>query len=252
MHSEDVEDKSLKDSREEVYDSIYGRKEISYEPSSGLIGFLYRKLSRFEKNRYQAAYTLLPSDKEKLLDVGCGDGDFIFMAKNKFSECYGVDVSSLRVERARKNLKETSNREQIHFYKCNVDEGLPFSDSFFDVVSCIAVLEHVFNPPRVVKEIRRVLKPHGLFIVQVPNIAWIPLRIQLLFGKLPKTGGVYLGADWEHLHIFNKSTLNRLLTGAGFEVQTLSCSGVFSRCRKLWVSGLGSDLILKCAKSKTA
>lgn len=62
------------------------------------------------------------------------------------------------------------------------------------------------------KEIHRVLKLSGIFIMQVPNIAWILYRVQLLFGKLPTTGGVYLGADWEHLHNFAKITLCRLLT----------------------------------------
>ena len=38
-----------------------------------------------------------------------------------------------------------------------------------------------------------------------------PYRIQLLFGKLPKTGGVYLGTDWEHLHWFTKDVLVKLL-----------------------------------------
>lgn len=206
----------MKDIKEKVYDNVYGRKEICYESSHGVIAFLYRKLLRFEVNRYQSVYNSLPSDKERLLDVGCGDGDFIFMAKDKFKECYGVDVSSLRIERAKKRAKERSDRDNIHLYKCDVDEELPFSDSFFDAVSCIAVLEHVLNPPNVVEKIHRVLKPGGIFIVQVPNIAWILYRIQLLFGKLPKTGGVYLGTDWEHLHNFTKSTICQLLTGKGF------------------------------------
>ena len=138
--------------KEKVYDNVYGRKEISYESSNGVIAFLYRKLLRFEVNRYQVGYDLLPSDKERLLDVGCGDGDFIFMARDKFKECYGVDVSPLRIQQAEKRAK-SDQRDNFHFYQCDVDEGLPFSNSFFDAVSCIAVLEHVFNPPNVLSEI---------------------------------------------------------------------------------------------------
>jgi len=238
----------MKDAKEKIYDNLYRYKEASYEASHGVIAFLYKKLSRFEVNRYQAAYDLLPSDKEKLLDVGCGDGDFIFMAKGKFKEFYGVDISSLRIERAKERLKERPY-DNIHFYKCDVDEGLPFSHSFFDVVSCIAVLEHVFNPPHIIEEVRRVLKREGIFIVQVPNIAWIPYRIQLLFGRLPKTGGVYLGADWEHLHIFTKTTLCKLLAGKGFEIKSVSCSGIFAKLRKWWPSALGGDLIVKSVKT---
>ena len=234
------------DIKEKVYDKVYGRKEIYYEFSNGVIAFLYRKLLRFEVNRYQSVYNLLPSDKERLLDVGCGDGDFIFMAKDKFKEYYGVDVSSLRIERA----KERADRDNIYFYKCDVDKGLPFNNSFFDAVSCISVLEHVLNPPYVVEEIHRVLKPSGIFIVQVPNIGWIPYRIQLLFGKLPKSGGVYLGADWEHLHNFTKSTIYQLLTEKGFEIKSVSCGGIFAKYRKWWPSALGADLVVKSVKTR--
>ena len=240
----------MKDVKQKVYDSVYGRKEISYEPPHGVIGLLYKKLLRFEVTRHQVSYNLLPSDGERLLDVGCGNGYFMFMSKDKFKECYGVDVSSLRIERAKERSKKRRSGNNLHFHKCDVDEGLPFANSFFDAVSCIAVLEHVFNPPNVVDEIRRVLKPGGIFIVQVPNIAWIPYRFNLLFGKLPTTGGVYLGVDWEHLHNFTKSTLCQLLTHKGFEIQTVSCSGVFANIRRLWSSVLASDVVAKAHKTE--
>lgn len=239
----------MKDAKKKMYDNMYGCKEISFEHPHGVIAFFYRKLSRFEVHRYQACYKLLPSDKERLLDVGCGDGDFIFMIKDNFKECYGVDVSSVRIERAIEKSKERPNRDSFHFYEYDVDEGLPFNNSFFDVVTCIAVLEHVFNPPNVVEEIRRVLKPGGILIAQVPNIAWMPHRIKLLFGKLPITGGVYLGADWEHLHIFTKTSFCQLLTEKGFRIKGISCSGIFTKFRKWWLSTLGGDLIVKSVKS---
>jgi len=75
------------------------------------------------------------------------------MGKDKFEECFGVDISSLKIERARERSKTILGGERIHFYVFDVDEGLLFNDSSFDVVTCIAVLEHVFNPPNVVEEI---------------------------------------------------------------------------------------------------
>ena len=93
------------------------------------------------------------------------------------------------------------------------------------------------------------LKPGGIFIVQVPNIAWMPHRIQLLLGTLPTTGGVYLGADWEHLHNFTKSTIRQLLTEKGFEIKAVSCSGIFAKYRKWWPSALGGDLVVKSVKT---
>ncbi|MEM1510617.1 MAG: class I SAM-dependent methyltransferase [Nitrososphaerota archaeon] len=129
--------------------------KVSYEQTHGLIAFLYRRLKKFEVTCYKAVYDLLPFKGGKLLDVSCGDGQFILMYENKFKECYGIDVSSFRVEIAKNRFKEKNN---IHIMQYDVDEGLPFPDQFFDIVTCIAVLEHVFNLPDVVKEINRVLK----------------------------------------------------------------------------------------------
>jgi ubiquinone/menaquinone biosynthesis C-methylase UbiE len=240
----------MDDYKKKVYDKVYGHEGV-YKPSHGLIDLLYRKLRKREINRYQVTYDLLPSigKSGRLLDVGCGDGDLVFICREKFGECYGIDISDVRVERAKRRALE-KHTNNIYFYVCDADEGLPFSDSFFDAVTCISVLEHVFNPPNVVNEIHRVLKLGGVFIVQVPNVAWLPYRIQLLFGKLPKTGGVYLGADWEHLHWFTKDVLVKLLLASGFQIKQVTCSGIFAKYRKIWPSLLSGDLIIKTIKTQ--
>jgi methionine biosynthesis protein MetW len=239
--------RSSRNAKRKLYDDVYCRRKISYEPSQGLMAYLYKRFSRFNVNRYQVAYDLLPFG-DKLLDVGCGDGFFALMARKKFKKCYGVDVSPMRIEEAIKRTQQFTSEEVFYFYEHDVDEGLPFDDSFFDAIACIAVLEHVFNPPNVLDEMRRVLKSGGILVVQVPNFAWIPSRIQLLFGKLPTTGGTYLGTDWEHLHNFTDSMLRRLLVNKGFEIEDVQCSGIFAKYRRLWFSALAGDLLVKAKK----
>lgn len=97
------------------------------------------------------------------------------------------------------------------------------------------------------QEINRILKTGGAFIVQVPNIAWLPCRFQLLLGMLPITGGFYMGADWEHLHWFTKSVLQELLLKNRFKIESIRCSGVFAK-QRLWISMLDGDLIVKSIK----
>jgi hypothetical protein len=70
-----------------------------------------------------------------------------------------------------------------------------------------------------------------------------------MFGQLPTTGGVYLGADWEHLHNFTKSTISLLLIEKGFEIKAVSCSGIFQKYRKWWPSALSADLVVKSVKA---
>jgi ubiquinone/menaquinone biosynthesis C-methylase UbiE len=235
--------------KERVYDQVYGSKEISYGRSRGPTGTLYRGLQRYEVTRYKATYDLLPLQGGRLLDVGCGDGKFLLVARRKFEECYGVDVSLARIRQAKKSLHGRVHQDGFHFLKCDVDEGLPFDNSFFDCVTCVAVLEHVINPPRVIGEIHRVLKRNGILIAQVPNFAWLPCRISLLLGRLPTTGGVYLGADWEHLHNFTKSIITQLLAWKGFKIELASSSGVFARLRNWWLSALGGDIVVRARKA---
>jgi ubiquinone/menaquinone biosynthesis C-methylase UbiE len=242
----------LKSPKERIYDRIYGENTILYDAPRGIIGFLYKKFQKYELNRNQAVLNLLPSFADKLLDIGCGNGDFVFSARSKFAQCYGVDISPKRILNARTVSKEMGLTNQLNFESCDIDNGLPFSDAYFDVITCVSVLEHVFNPPNTIEEIYRILKPGGLFILQVPNIAWLPLRFQLLFGSLPLTGGVYSNADWEHLHNFTKSLLYQLLQEKGFTISNIFCSGVFARYRKWWISALGSDLIVRSTKGKKA
>ncbi|MEM2180847.1 MAG: hypothetical protein QXP32_08565 [Nitrososphaeria archaeon] len=57
-----------------------------------------------------------------------------------------------------------------------------------------------------------------------------------------------MGTDWEHLHWFTKSSLLELLLKTGFTVEIISCSGIFAKYRRLWVSALSGDLIVKSVK----
>lgn len=63
-------------------------------------------------------------------------------------------------------------------------EQLPFPSDSFDMVSLLAVIEHMPNSPRsTLEECRRVLKPGGILIVEVPNIAALRNRLKLLIGR---------------------------------------------------------------------
>jgi ubiquinone/menaquinone biosynthesis C-methylase UbiE len=234
--------------KSEIYDHVYG--EQVYEVQTGIVASLYSKLKKHEVNRYATCLAFLPPKTQRLLDVGCGGGHFAKEARGRVVEYYGVDVSPVLLERARANLTSVSDECRIHLAQCDIDQVLPFEDGFFDAVTCIAVLEHVMNPPSVIDEIHRVLKANGVFVLEVPNVAWLPYRIGLLFGRLPTSGGIYLGADWEHLHIFTKKLVMELITSRGFEIEAVSCSGIFARYRRWWGSLLGGDIIVKCKKTE--
>ncbi len=97
---------------------------------------------------------------EKILDIGCGRGEFL----KGFMDCgligHAVDQSTTVL----------NYLPDIHFNLADIEnEGIPFQDSFFDVVYSKSVIEHFHNPDKLVKEMYRVLKPGGIAITLCPS-----------------------------------------------------------------------------------
>ena len=96
----------------------------------------------------------------KLLEPGCGRGDFLDNFKKLNLDVEGVDISS----------------ESLHFDNdlkiklCDVEkEELPFSNDTFDVVFSKSFIEHLSKPEKYLEEAFRVLKPGGLLLTLVPD-----------------------------------------------------------------------------------
>ena len=83
--------------------------------------------------------------RERLLDIGCGDGYFI--RRSQCTERYGLD----------KRMGD------------EVTDSLDFPDNHFDYVTMLAVIEHIADPMALLKEIHRVLKPGGRLVFTTPK-----------------------------------------------------------------------------------
>lgn len=117
---------------------------------------------------------------KKLLDIGCGDGEFSKIAKEKLSlkEVFGIDISQKAVLEAKKKT--------VNAICLNVDEEkLPFKNSSFDGIYCGELIEHIINTDNLLAEIYRVLEPGGVFILTTPNLASWYNRFLLFFGFQP-------------------------------------------------------------------
>jgi len=100
--------------------------------------------------------------KGKILDVGCGVGTFLNLAKSSGWEVTGIELSKDACEYAKSKLGLeilNSSIEEAHFDK-----------SSFDVVTLWNVLDHLRDPLSMLKEANRILRPGGFLIIRVPNI----------------------------------------------------------------------------------
>ena len=211
-----------------------------------LLNSIYDTFIRFELHREDAVARLIPGG-EKLLDMGCGGGSFIFKVKDKFKEIHGIDIASNRIHDATRLKEEKHPKDNISFRVVDIDTGLPYADGYFDAVTCIATFQLIYDPYFVIDELRRVLKNGGVLMIEVPNMAWLPRRISLLFGNLSRTSGAG-GWDGGTLHYFTVSSFKAFLQEQGFKVTCVSGAGIFSSLRNWWVSLLSGDIIIKAEK----
>ncbi len=99
---------------------------------------------------------------DKLLDVGCGRGDFLKGFKD-----LELDVCGLDNEKSHSQILK-----DIEVRYANIEnESFPFESHIFDVVFSKSVIEHLFDPENFMRECYRILKPGGRIIIMTPD--WI-------------------------------------------------------------------------------
>jgi SAM-dependent methyltransferase len=122
---------------------------------------------------------------DKILDVGCGDGNFSIMVKEacQASKVYGIEATEKGVELAQENGVVAS--------RLDIDSDVfPFEEGSFDAVFAGEIIEHLFDPDHFLDEIYRVLRPGGILVLTTPNLASIHNRIALIFGYQPFPMGI--------------------------------------------------------------
>ncbi len=148
--------------------------------------------------------------ERKLLDVGCGNGQFLALAEQHRWKCEGIELSHELCERARSLCVAELHRGDF------LDVDLPAAS--YDVVTMWDLLEHVLDPDLVLARARELLRPGGCLVVFTINseslFNWLgDISYRATGGRL--TTAVELLYDARHNWYLTPSTLDRLLKQAG-------------------------------------
>lgn len=191
-------------------------------------------------------YPQIKALKGKALDAGCGAG-FASLVMSRHLEVTGIDACRPRLSRARgmANMLREGNdsflsrliglietemgeifggsralirdgileksRKQPTFIQGSLDK-LGFPDEEFDVVVCLDVLEHTYNPSKVIREFARVTRPGALIFVTVPNANGE------LYQRLQEESSGATFPAMLHLHHWEPASLAGLFQDQGLEV----------------------------------
>ena len=177
------------------------------------VNYLHRKVVEILENE----------PRMKLLELGAGTGELANQVKGKGFEVVAQDIDE----------KLFRYKDKIEFMQGDLNQGLPFADSSFDYVVMLEVIEHLKNPFFVLKEINRILKPHGILLISTPNILNLKSRLRFLFegtydyfrepplelANSPKHGFFDI-----HLFAYKYPELEYILFDAGFNIENIFSS----------------------------
>ncbi len=189
---------------------------------------------------------------DKILDIGCGNGRFLYALEDKHAEYCGIDSSEEMIELAKQKFPEAK------FFQADATD-LPFEDGSFDDIISMATLHHIPGldlRADFMSEAHRVLKNDGILILTVWNL-WNhkkPLILLLKYfilkiigrSKLDFKDIYYSWKDQEgnitadrYVHCFTERELKNLAESAGFKII------------KIWKSGKGirSNINIVCQKN---
>jgi 2-polyprenyl-3-methyl-5-hydroxy-6-metoxy-1,4-benzoquinol methylase len=143
-----------------------------------------------------------------ILDVGCGSGFFLRALDGAKWKRFGVEMSEAAAKAAERAVGSG------HVYAGTLTQSA-WADSTFDVVTFWSALEHTNEPRANLSKAKRLIKPGGSLIVQLPNIA----SYQTHFFQ----GDWFLLDAPRHRYHFSLPLLDSLLTEMGFEVYRVTC-----------------------------
>jgi 2-polyprenyl-3-methyl-5-hydroxy-6-metoxy-1,4-benzoquinol methylase len=150
----------------------------------------------------------------RMLDVGCGRGEFVYAARQIGWDAHGIDPDSHFPEFARRRFGLTTVR------------SVPLSDvvaagETFDALSLNAVLEHIPRPTETMRQASLVVRPGGTIFIEVPHGQilrfWAADVMLRLLGN-PSTTHLSPFHPPYHLYEFSRQAVSTLLSRTGFEV----------------------------------
>ena len=185
------------------------------------ISLWHRRLKDIEKYK----------QKGRLLDIGCGEGMMLKMARDNGWTVQGTEVSRYACRYAREQYG-------LDVLRGNLEEG-DFEEGSFDVVTLWHVLEHLSDPLATLKEARRLLRSDGVLLVETPNVNNHLLRLIYYLVRGKKKRLFSADAREKHLFHFSPVTLERIVQKGGFLVMESLPKPYAVSWPKKFIQGLG-------------
>lgn len=195
----------------------------------------------------------------KVLDVGTASGTLARMCQNKSLRLFGVEPNA--------SWAQVAAPLYERIWACSIDDVEEGSLGGYDVVVLGDILEHLSAPDVVLQKLVGYQSPNSVFIVSVPNVANLWVRLNLLIGRFEYTDRGIL--DRTHLRFFTRKSLIAMIKSSGLEIVSIQVTpiplelvsslfvtppgrllhAVLARCTSLLPTLLGYQFIVEARKT---
>lgn len=159
---------------------------------------------KYELNILRKMYSI--KNIETALEIGCGNGNGTKLIKKHF---LAKNIIAIDLDEKMINIAQKRNKDASVTYKVMDASKLDFPDSYFNAVFDFGIIHHIPNWKDCIKEVHRVLKPNGEFILEEVSIETFTKGIGRLWRKL---------SDHPYDYMFTPKQFTDYLNQAGFEI----------------------------------
>lgn len=142
----------------------------------------------------------------KLLDVGCSSGEFMYFARRKGFDTYGVELNRRTAEIAKANNPNVYN---------GFLQDIKFNNEFFDIIFLGDIIEHVNSPHDFIDECKRILRKGGMIVISTPNLDCLWSKSTFILYEIFKIPWSSVTPPY-HLFQFSLNNLNTFMKIKGF------------------------------------
>lgn len=174
----------------------------------------FTKNKDYYKGINQKVYDMVPVGAKKLLDVGCGTGEFGKKLKDEkgLEQVFGVEVSPEIASEASEKLDRV--------FRSDIESTrLDGMRKYFDCIVMSGILHHLRDPWSVLRRMKEYLKDDGCLIAAIPNVAHISMIKELLKGKWCYSDQGIL--DVCHMKFFTLDEMTKMFSETGYQIEAI-------------------------------
>ena len=217
--------------RADLIGEFYKSESYNFMFQNLLIKNVDYRLDVIASKKLATVKRYFPQGTPKLLDIGCGIGDFAHLATQEGWSAEAIEFSPKAAAFARERFGLSVHQKPM--------EECDFAAGQFDLATMWGVLEHLVEPRELLGQIRHYLAADGLLALEVPS--YDCLLVEYLKAQPEQADRIVDG--WGHLMLFSVPTITRMLEEQGYVVEEVQSLGLDIQTVLRYVKTAGSAAV---------